>query len=74
MAGVFTPAHRTDGLAAFVRQGREHERAGRPRDALIAYSAVAAERPTMDGMESCWPKPFGEPQESIVAATNGPTP
>src|SRR5690349_10055387 len=43
MAGTFSPARRADSLAAFMRQGREHERAGRPRDALAAYEVIATE-------------------------------
>jgi putative nucleotidyltransferase with HDIG domain len=35
------PAHRAERLAAFLRQGRDHERAGRLVDALDAYGAVA---------------------------------
>jgi putative nucleotidyltransferase with HDIG domain len=43
MAGAFSPARRADSLAAFMRQGREHERAGRPRDALAAYEVISTE-------------------------------
>ena len=37
------PARRAERLAAFLRQGTEHERAGRFPDALEAYTAVANE-------------------------------
>ncbi len=40
---TFSPPRHAHDLAAFVRQGREHERAGRPRDALRAYEVVAVE-------------------------------
>ena len=42
-AGIYSPALHAHSLADIVRQGREHERAGRPRDALVAYEAVAAD-------------------------------
>ena len=38
-----TPARRAERLATFLRQGNEHERAGRLLEALEAYGAVANE-------------------------------
>ena len=44
------PARRAERLAAFLRQGREHERAGRLTEALEVYGAVAtAADETRDG-------------------------
>ena len=41
------PARRAERLAAFLMQGREHERAGRLVDALEAYGAVASAADSM---------------------------